>query len=365
MNETTPPIKWHSIFAAMLRELLTPLQIRVLDEVPVSGNIDTLLIQLLEGPHWTEAQRQVLPDGLRDSLATRLLIELKYSQSLEEDTFRQAITYDFLYRQQPELRNLSVEAIQTFIVSAKTPQAETLNKFHYQPSEWAGVYVSDDLLLHRIPLLVLNQLSDEPHNVFFKLFASRRQAKLAAMATLQGYGLTGKLFWLIKGLLNRWFKSGGDFMEAITAETLMEEGKHLVELLAPLLTEEELLQLPTGQKVLEKGREEGLEEGLEKGREEGLEEGLEKGREEGLEEGLEKGREEGLEEGRQEMFAVLLRTLPRLFEAEISPELQERLHGLTLPQLRRVMDVAFEAETWGQVEQFIQELTPKLPHTGA
>ena len=42
-----------------------------------------------------------------------------------------------------------------------------------------------------------------------------------------------------------------------------------------------------------KGREEGLKEGLEQGREQGLEQGLEQGREQGLEQGLEQGREQG------------------------------------------------------------------------
>jgi hypothetical protein len=42
------------------------------------------------------------------------------------------------------------------------------------------------------------------------------------------------------------------------------------------------------EKLIEKGREEGIEKGIEKGREEGIEKGIEKGREEGREEGIEK-----------------------------------------------------------------------------
>ena len=75
MTETYMPIKWHTIFAAVLRELLTPLQIRVLDEFILTGEVDVILIQLLVGQLWTAEQRLYLPDGLRNSTATHLLIE--------------------------------------------------------------------------------------------------------------------------------------------------------------------------------------------------------------------------------------------------------------------------------------------------
>ena len=46
-------------------------------------------------------------------------------------------------------------------------------------------------------------------------------------------------------------------------------------------------------KGLERGRAEGIEQGLERGLERGRAEGIEKGREEGLEQGLERGKVEG------------------------------------------------------------------------
>jgi len=362
MTETPMPIKWHTIFAAVLRELLTPLQIRVLDEFTLTGEVDVILIQLLGEQRWTAEQRQYLPDGLRDSPATHLLIEFKYTQSLEEKSFRQAIAYDTLYRQQQAYQKLPAEAIQTFIVSAITPQAETLTQFGYQPTGVAGVYQSQEIFLRNIPLILLNELSLEQHNAFFKLFASRRKVKLAALATLKGWGLRrlqGKLFWLIKGLLNLWFKQGDDLMEAITVETLIEDGKHIMEWLEPLLTEEDILQLPIVQKIYRQGQQQALEQGLEQG----IEKGLEKGREEGLEKGREEGREEGLEEGleegaRQEALALLLRTLPRLF-SEVPPDLATRLQDLTLAQLRQTLDLAFEVQHWPDFEQQLPQQIDK------
>jgi len=362
MTETPIPIKWHTIFAAVLRELLTPLQIRVLDEFTLTGEVDVILIQLLVGQLWTAEQRQYLPDGLRDSVATHLLIEFKYTQSLEESRDRACPVSTYLYRQQQAHQKLPAEAIQTFIVSAITPQAETLTQFGYAATDQAGVYRSQETFLRNIPLILLNELSLEQHNAFFKLFASRRKVKLAALETLKGWGLRrlqGKLFWLIKGLLNVWFKQGADLMEAITVETLIEDGKHIMEWLEPLLTEEDILQLPIVQKIYRQGQQQAREQGLEKGREEGLEKGLEQGREEGLEEGLEKGLEKGREEGaRQEALALLLRTLPRLF-GEIPPDVAARLQGLTLAQLRQTLDLAFEVQNWPDFEQRLREQIDK------
>jgi len=324
-------IKWHTIFAAVLRELLTPLQIQVLDEFPLTGEADILLIQLLEGQlHWTEEQRQVLPDGLRNSPAREVLVEFKYSQSLNEASFRQALAYDTLYRQQQDKQKLPATAIQTFMVSAKTPQAETLKLLGYEATAHSGVYVSQTLFLRDIGLILLNELSDEPHNAFFKLFASRRQAKLAAVRSVQGLGqLRDKLFWLIKGLLDLWFKTGGISMEAITVDTLIEDGKHIMEWLGPFLTEEEVLNSPIGQQIYHHIRAEE--------------------------------HEKAQEETRQEILALLLRTLKRLFRKVPPKKLVVRLEKLTLPQLRQAIDLAFDAPNLTEFQRQLNQAEQSSP----
>ncbi|MDR1342552.1 MAG: Rpn family recombination-promoting nuclease/putative transposase [Prevotellaceae bacterium] len=91
----------------------------------------------------------------------------------------------------------------------------------------------------------------------------------------------------------------------------------------------------------EKGRAEGLEEGLAKGREGGLEEGLAKGLakgregglEEGLTKGLAKGREEGLEEGLAKGRAeVAVNALKK----GISPEDVHEFTGLPLNEILKL-----------------------------
>lgn len=135
-------------------------------------------------------------------------------------------------------------------------------------------------------------------------------------------------------------------MEAITAETLIEDGKHIMEWLGPLLTKEDISQLPSVQELYRQGKEEGLEKGIEQGIEKGIEQGIEKGIEKGIEQGIEKGLEQG---AHQELLAVLLRTLPRLFE-ELKPELAAQIKQLTLPQLRQAMDLAFEVHHLSEFE---------------
>ena len=173
-------------------------------------------------------------------------------------------------------KELSAEEMQSFIVSAKTPRPGTLAEFGYQQTEHVGVYHSDNVLLVEIPLLVLNELDDKPYNVFFKLFASRAQAKMKAVSGLKRWWLSElseKLYWLIRGLLKLWFIKGEQMMEAITPDLLIEQGKIFKDLLMPMMTPEEieavLQDTPYAQQIREAGREEGWEEGREIGREEG------------------------------------------------------------------------------------------------
>ncbi len=78
--------------------------------------------------------------------------------------------------------------MQSFLVISKTPRADTLRQFGYQPTSQAGVYKSDNILLTDVPLLVLNKLGNERHNIYFKLFASRKAAKKEALKIWGGKG---------------------------------------------------------------------------------------------------------------------------------------------------------------------------------
>lgn len=75
-----------------------------------------------------------------------------------------------------------------------------------------------------------------------------------------------------------------------------------------------------------------IQKGLQEGREQGLQEGLQEGREQGLQEGLQEGCEQGREQGRQEELSLIMRLLTRKI-GTLDPELQERLQRLSFAQL--------------------------------
>jgi hypothetical protein len=56
-----------------------------------SPEADILLIRRNQ-QGWTEAQRNLLPDGIRDTQADHVLIEFKYSESVNQDALFQALT---------------------------------------------------------------------------------------------------------------------------------------------------------------------------------------------------------------------------------------------------------------------------------
>jgi predicted transposase YdaD len=134
----------------------------------------------------------------------------------------------------------------------------------------------------------------------------------------------------------------------LSAFVTLISDEEVLTMVEKLLEDEELLIdtpfLRRLRKNYEKGREEGIEEGLEKGREEGIEEGLEKGREEGIEEGLEKGREEGA-------LHTLRRDILDILQVRFSPP-ADQMESLTRaldqvgeePSLRALFRAALQAE---------------------
>ncbi|MFN8486690.1 MAG: hypothetical protein U0350_03805 [Caldilineaceae bacterium] len=171
---------WHRLLGKLLEIVLTPAGITVLSELPVTSNPPQVALLLLrrEGSDWTPEQLQLLPDGVRNRRMAHHLLECKLTESVNEQSFQQALTYDYLYQQSQQL---APDELQTYVVSAQTPRSAHLQAWGYQVREQAGVYVSALPLFRRIVLLVLNELRDEPHNEFLRLFASRQQVRKAAL----------------------------------------------------------------------------------------------------------------------------------------------------------------------------------------
>jgi hypothetical protein len=104
---------WHRFLARGLEDTIGRERVFVKSESPIGSEppkVDTVLLRR-ETPTWTEVQRALLPDGIRDTDASTILIEFKYTQSLTLDALWQAVGYDYFYRTNHEL---SQEEVRTF-----------------------------------------------------------------------------------------------------------------------------------------------------------------------------------------------------------------------------------------------------------
>jgi hypothetical protein len=247
MEQKRVKVSAHKLLGKILQELLAPLGLTVLTEFelmasPPKGDI---LILRREQPTWTPEQRALLPDGVRDSQASDILLEFKYTESVNKETLCQALGYDTFYRRTHEV--VDEAAVQTFVLSAKTPAAETVEQFEYQPAEQPGVYRSSNIFVRDIPLLVLNELRAEPHNIFVKSFASRYPARRAALETLRAVGLQAfpQTVQALMDFLWRQWQMKVEAMELeeveISLEELIELGKQWQELMLASLPPEEVL----------------------------------------------------------------------------------------------------------------------------
>ena len=238
---------WHRLLGKLLELLLTPVNITVLTEPELTGKADIVLLRR-QGEIWTAEQQALLPDGVRDSKASHILLEFKYSASVNEPAIRQALSYDTFYRAGKLTGN---QKLQTFLLSARTPEDRTLNDFGYYLTGKAGVYDSRNILLKGLPILLLNELSDAPHNSFVKCFASRRRVAKEALKQAVGVRPGGEKslkFWAYMVSLQNAILGEGGYMteESVTTpEDLMELGELFIErALSAMSVEERLRGLP-------------------------------------------------------------------------------------------------------------------------
>lgn len=87
---------WHLAFGEALEWDLPPVGISVFQEALVMTKPPRADILLLRQNHpaWTTEQLKRLPDGIRQSQASHILLEFKYSQSINEDALIQSLSYD-------------------------------------------------------------------------------------------------------------------------------------------------------------------------------------------------------------------------------------------------------------------------------
>ncbi len=253
MNQPEPKTYWHRLLGRLFELLFAamPVSVKVdfnlMSEPPRS---DVLLLRY-EGVTWTIEQLARLPDGVRDSRAHHILLELKYTESLNKRRIEKAHAYDILYR---ETAGLSDKEVATFILSSKTPRQSLLDEFGYKPTKWPGVYRSTQPMVERVGLLVLNELRDEPHNAFVKCFASHVTEKQKAFRALMGMGraiLPTSLWMFLVGLRRTMLGKGDEEMRVITPDDVMAIGKQMRDVLLASTPLEERLKGFDSEEVLE------------------------------------------------------------------------------------------------------------------
>ena len=114
--------RWHIILGGMLEELLTSVKITVKTDFHIMSSPPKADILLLRRNTrgWTKEQLVRLPDGIRDTKADHILVEFKYTESVNKAAIAQTLAYDTFYKRVNQ--NLDVKRIQTFILSSATPQ---------------------------------------------------------------------------------------------------------------------------------------------------------------------------------------------------------------------------------------------------
>lgn len=226
-RQSSKTSSWHLAFAKLLEHNLSPLDILVFPELRVmtdSPRVDILLLRT-ELPNWTREQLLRLPDGVRQSHATHILLEFKFSESIDNKALIQALAYDYFYKQSKELAD---DEVQTFIVSAKKPQFETRKNFGYEKTRYPGVYESQRRLEQGILLISMNELTNTSYNTMFKLFATHQKERQRALEILQQnqdiISVPRELEILLTGL----FLRGEEEMDyELTPEKVQEVGELL------------------------------------------------------------------------------------------------------------------------------------------
>ncbi len=216
---------WHLPFGESLQWDLSPVGVLVLPETLVMNKpprIDVLIIRQQETP-WTAEQLERLPDGIRQCTAAYILLEFKYTQSINDKAMLQALAYDFFYKQS---KTLTEDQVQTFLVTGIKPQQDTRKPYGYDNMLYPGVYHSQHQLEKRIQLISLNELADEPYNAVFKLFATHRKEKQKAFELLKQSRDVSSIPTELKPLLSGLLTLGEEDMnKELTPKQVSEIGK--------------------------------------------------------------------------------------------------------------------------------------------
>jgi len=214
----------HVLFGSMMKESLIPLNLEVESDYEVGKGppkLDVLIIRRT-GARWSKAQLEFLPDGIRQSKCKHVILELKYTESINKTAIFQTIGYLGSYLR---LKQLKPEKVCAFIVSSKTPQRRMLKQIGFEQTDIKGLYRSKDCLLSNIQLISLNDLSDAPYNLWIKLFSSKINQRLSVLKRILAFDLkkfNSDLVSILIKILKFWNMIGEISMQRIQKDILYE-----------------------------------------------------------------------------------------------------------------------------------------------
>ncbi len=140
---------------------------------------------------WTTEQRQRLPDGLRRTKATHLLLNFAEmfagDEAIEEQfesIFQRILACSWLYQRSHGLNSNDIWPV---VVFAYAPDLAFLKELGFAPTKLPGIYQSLSPIAKRIRVMLLSELSSAPHNAIFKCFAHGQQARQQAYQTIIRY----------------------------------------------------------------------------------------------------------------------------------------------------------------------------------
>jgi hypothetical protein len=283
----------HDQFAKeYLKELLSPLgQVEISYEVASEvRSVDVFFIPIAAAPEYVERL------GLLGDLASTAALFEPYRNPVSWDEIRQCqsklldVLNDWQRQAKRDGRRMSEEQLPMLWILTPTASSALRTAFACQVVEgekaMLGVYRFPQGT--RMGLVVIHQLSDEPQTLWLRMLGRGKvqEKAIAQLAALPVDDLLRvnslELVYSLQAQLQARLQE--------RQEELDLEDRKLIMTVGTLFREQ--LDAAEQRGRLE-GVEEGLEQGIQRGRLEGVEEGIERGRIEGIEEGIERGRIEG------------------------------------------------------------------------
>ncbi|MEM7535713.1 MAG: hypothetical protein AAF639_26280 [Chloroflexota bacterium] len=150
---------------------------------------------------WTDEQRVLLPDGIRErEFGHLMLLRLKdKSVSLVARNLKECIANSTFYGDEESLDD---DMIGVYAICETRPDAKLLENSHYQCSEHSGIYVSSHELMESVAILVLAEMKDTPQNNTFRRFIRDPQVNEYAYDLLMNEQPVGSVNDISVGLLS-------------------------------------------------------------------------------------------------------------------------------------------------------------------